>query len=382
MKLLVSIIPGIGIACSLFLFLICVTQISIYKKTQYQRSIMIACFSFFAGLFSLEQFFVQSRLFHPEFVHYYIMFSSISVCLSYYFYFRSLSFFVAIPKWIYKICLGLLLSLAFLAFLGLPSRLVLDWNLYFDPSRLFENKNYFINSYTSRIGAPVAYISWILTISSCVMSFGALILLKIVMKSSRDVFFIIGLILSVLASLVENMPLPFTFDYFVPLIFVSNLFEAFRMNNLTLEEYFIEMNEKEEVQVPKEESSKEKYQNSNLSEDRLESLAISVTNVLKNEMLFKHPNLNSAELARKVGIPTYQLSQVINIGLNTTFFELISYYRIEYVKTLLSQEDQDKKIIELAYEAGFNSKSAFNTAFKKQTGMTPSRFKKQNILNS
>ena len=121
----------------------------------------------------------------------------------------------------------------------------------------------------------------------------------------------------------------------------------------------------------------EKYQNSNLSEERVEELAKRVTRSLENEKLYMNPNLNSEDLAKKVGIPAYQLSQVVNIGLNTTFFELLSQYRIEEVKRkLIDQDYSDETIINIAYSSGFNSKSAFNTAFKKQTGVTPSVFRK------
>ena len=101
------------------------------------------------------------------------------------------------------------------------------------------------------------------------------------------------------------------------------------------------------------------------------------------EKIFKSPTLNAAQLAKEVGIPTYQLSQVINIGLGSSFFELLSSYRIEYVKHLLKQKtSEEKNIIDMAYEAGFNSKSAFNTAFKRYTGMTPSQYQEEHLQPS
>jgi len=81
--------------------------------------------------------------------------------------------------------------------------------------------------------------------------------------------------------------------------------------------------------------------------------------------------------AEKVSIPPYHLSQVINTCFNQNFFDFINSYRIKDSRRLLSEQDPDKKtIIEILYETGFNSKSVFNTAFKKHTGMTPSQFRK------
>ncbi len=340
---------------------------------------MIAAFSFFAGLFALEHFFVQSRLFDPLYSHYYVMVSTVSLCLSLFFYFRSVSFFITMPKWVYKPTLITFLILSLAALLGVPSRLIWGIDLYFDPKSFLEVDNYFINSYSSFIGMPQPYVSRVLTCSAVVSSFSALVLLRTVLKSSQDVFFIIGLIFTIASAFVENFFLSFTFDFFVPLIFLSNLFEAFRMNSLTLEEYFIETSEEPQ----EEEESQEKYQNSNLDEERLAKLSLKIKYLFEQEKIFKSPTLNSAQLAKKVGIPAYQLSQVINIGLDTSFFELLSSYRIEYVKHLLKQEDSaDKNIIDMAYEAGFNSKSAFNTAFKRYTGMTPSQYQEEHLLPS
>jgi AraC-like DNA-binding protein len=58
----------------------------------------------------------------------------------------------------------------------------------------------------------------------------------------------------------------------------------------------------------------------------------------------------------------------------------VNRYRIEEAKRLLTNPP-DKKItvLEVLYEVGFNSKSSFNTLFKKYTGLTPSEFKKQHL---
>jgi AraC-like DNA-binding protein len=66
--------------------------------------------------------------------------------------------------------------------------------------------------------------------------------------------------------------------------------------------------------------------------------------------------------------------------LQQNFFDFINRYRIEEAQRLLT-DPPDKKItvLEVLYECGFNSKSSFNTLFKKHTGLTPSEFKKKNM---
>jgi AraC-like DNA-binding protein len=83
------------------------------------------------------------------------------------------------------------------------------------------------------------------------------------------------------------------------------------------------------------------------------------------------------QLAEQLGLSPNYLSQVINERLEQNFFDFINWYRIEEAKhRLASPVGERDNIITLALDAGFNSKSAFYTAFKKHTAMTPSQYKK------
>lgn len=97
---------------------------------------------------------------------------------------------------------------------------------------------------------------------------------------------------------------------------------------------------------------------------------------LKNEKPYLNPDLTLNELAAQLQISSRQLSTLINSELGKSFFDLINSYRIEEAKNIL-QESKDSKltVLEVMYQVGFNSKSSFNTAFKKYTGKTPSSFK-------
>ncbi len=92
---------------------------------------------------------------------------------------------------------------------------------------------------------------------------------------------------------------------------------------------------------------------------------------------FKNAELTLPELAASLGISPNHLSQIINDKFGQNFFDFINSYRVkEAERALLAPEHSHLTILAIAYDAGFNSKSAFNAAFKKHAGMTPSQFRK------
>jgi len=101
---------------------------------------------------------------------------------------------------------------------------------------------------------------------------------------------------------------------------------------------------------------------------------------MKNNEPYLDPSLSIHELARQTRIPTRELSILINHTLNKHFFDFVNEYRIDKAKQLLV--DPDKKaltVLEILYDVGFNSKSSFNTAFKKHTGFTPTKYRRNNL---
>ena len=96
-------------------------------------------------------------------------------------------------------------------------------------------------------------------------------------------------------------------------------------------------------------------------------------------MLEEKPFLNSdysiTQLSKEVGIPSRELSKVVNQYLNQNFSDYINNFRVEEFKRLVQDPENRKfSILSMAMEAGFRSKSTFNTAFKKFTGKTPSEY--------
>ena len=90
--------------------------------------------------------------------------------------------------------------------------------------------------------------------------------------------------------------------------------------------------------------------------------------------------LTLPELAQRLNISPCHLSQIINESFHQHFSDFLNKYRIEESKSILQKNEQRWNISEIALESGFNSKSTFNSAFKKHTGMTPKEFKNKMML--
>lgn len=127
--------------------------------------------------------------------------------------------------------------------------------------------------------------------------------------------------------------------------------------------------------IPTEKSeNKIKYSKSLLPAEYMEYWKKKLMDYLEKEKPYLNEELSLISLSNKLGIPPNQLSQIINSGLNTTFFDLINEFRIDEVKKLLTA-DKGKNILDLAFQSGFNSKTTFNVVFKKKTGLTPTQYK-------
>ncbi|HUQ08319.1 MAG TPA: helix-turn-helix transcriptional regulator, partial [Kofleriaceae bacterium] len=86
--------------------------------------------------------------------------------------------------------------------------------------------------------------------------------------------------------------------------------------------------------------------------------------------------LTLADLADAIGATPHEVSQVLSTRLDRNFYGFINDHRVEHVKTALTDPmRRETSVLDLAFEAGFSSKSTFNAAFRKATGVTPSEFR-------
>lgn len=128
--------------------------------------------------------------------------------------------------------------------------------------------------------------------------------------------------------------------------------------------------------------NKAKYEKSPLTCEDKARFVHKLNEQMATEKLYLDPSINIDVLSKKVAIPSRYISQVLNENLNQSFYDYINSFRIEESKKLLSDPDyQDKTVLEVLYDVGFNSKSVFNTSFKKHTGMTPSEYKRKNLMS-
>jgi AraC-like DNA-binding protein len=106
--------------------------------------------------------------------------------------------------------------------------------------------------------------------------------------------------------------------------------------------------------------------------------------LLKKHMNTAEPFLNATltidDLASQMEIPTKDLSILINHNLNQHFFDFVNSYRIKKAMQILQDPiNKHLTILEILYDVGFNSKSSFNTAFKKQTHLTPTQYREKHL---
>lgn len=101
---------------------------------------------------------------------------------------------------------------------------------------------------------------------------------------------------------------------------------------------------------------------------------------IKEDKLYTNPYLSLENLAKIFNLSEGYISQLINNHTNTNFSTYINNLRVEEAKAILDNNDfSNYTITAVGFEAGFNSKSAFYSAFKKQTGSSPLDYKKINL---
>lgn len=109
--------------------------------------------------------------------------------------------------------------------------------------------------------------------------------------------------------------------------------------------------------------------------EEFEEYAVKITDYILKEKPHLDPNLKLSDLSKKVGIPQYIVSQVLNSVFNKNFNEFINDYRIEVFKEIVkSPKSKHLTILALAFDSGFNSKSSFNMQFKRREGLTPKAY--------
>ncbi len=126
------------------------------------------------------------------------------------------------------------------------------------------------------------------------------------------------------------------------------------------------------------EEKPEKYSRSNLLPAERRGAMEKLDLIMRQEKYFREPDITLDLVAQKIGITPKKLSQIINEDYRQNFFDFINTLRIEEAqRRMRDNTDRKTTVLEIMFECGFNSKSSFNTLFKKKTGVTPSAYKRQ-----
>jgi len=120
-----------------------------------------------------------------------------------------------------------------------------------------------------------------------------------------------------------------------------------------------------------------KYLKSGLRESDAKKYLTLLEEYMRAEKLYRDPDLTIVDVASKLNIPKHYITQIINEKMNKNFYHYINEYRINEIKRKIADKKfSGHSILRIAFDSGFNSKSSFNTVFKKMTNSTPSEYKK------
>ena len=124
---------------------------------------------------------------------------------------------------------------------------------------------------------------------------------------------------------------------------------------------------------------KKPYKNSSLTNVRRNEIKEKVLRFMKEEKPYLNAEMTQADLAEGLEISSHHLSEVLYFNMEQNFYSFINSYRIlEAQRLMKAPEYSDSKIIAIAFDSGFKSKTSFNRVFKNYTNMTPSEFRDKN----
>lgn len=120
----------------------------------------------------------------------------------------------------------------------------------------------------------------------------------------------------------------------------------------------------------------EKTESKKVQDDVISSQISRLKQYMAEREPFLDPSLTIQELANQIDIPVRDLSVLINHHMDQHFFDFVNEYRIQKAMGILKDQSRSQlTVLEILYEVGFNSKSSFNTSFKKHTNLTPTAYR-------
>ncbi|GLR19962.1 helix-turn-helix domain-containing protein [Portibacter lacus] len=190
---------------------------------------------------------------------------------------------------------------------------------------------------------------------------------------------LIPIVITVITRLVGATTLPFPVVVFALSLLIFIIYGTFLLQPKFFDKFQYQIDDQEIEEV----NSIEKYQNSNLQNNQKSEYLEKIIKYMDSEKPYLDPELTILQFSNTVDIPTYYVSQIINEQLECNFIDFVNRYRIDEIKVKLEDPKLNHfKILNLAYDSGFNSKTAFYYAFKKHVDMTPGAYRKENQLST
>ncbi len=120
-----------------------------------------------------------------------------------------------------------------------------------------------------------------------------------------------------------------------------------------------------------------KYSKSGLHPEDLRKFIHSMEELMKRKSLYLNPELSLTEVSEELKIPRHHLTQALNTELSKNFYAYINELRVKkFMDMVVDPHYKHYTFLAIAFECGFNSKSTFNSVFKRMTGFTPSEYLK------
>ncbi len=114
-----------------------------------------------------------------------------------------------------------------------------------------------------------------------------------------------------------------------------------------------------------------------LDENLAQTLAQELTRLMQDEQLYRQNDLSLPDLAQALGISVHQLSELLNVHLDANFYEFINGYRLKLACSLLEDPKCQLRVLDIAFESGFNNKNSFYRVFKDGLGVTPNQYRER-----
>lgn len=126
---------------------------------------------------------------------------------------------------------------------------------------------------------------------------------------------------------------------------------------------------------------KKKYKQVLLDTNEIKKYSKELEQIMMDYKLYLNPDLSLNDLASYLELPANYVSQLLNLGFQKNFSEYVNTFRVnEFKQRIIQKENNGLTIMAVAYDSGFNSKTVFNTFFKKMEGVTPNIYLKKNSL--